>query len=80
MHVAVDSDRSFQDGLEGAKRSTIASALALPSEEHASANTIVSLQLPIAGKEIIATCSIDTERILICNDFSSLSKFCYQPD
>lgn len=50
---AVDSERSFEDGLEGAKRSSIASALALPSEDNASANTIVSLQLPIAGITMI---------------------------
>ena len=47
---AGEAEHSFQKGLEGATESSRASALAFPTSRGASPSTIVSLQLPIAGK------------------------------
>ena len=48
--TADEADKSFQEGLEGATQSSRLSALASMGNQNATPSTIVSLQLPIAGK------------------------------
>lgn len=55
---ADEADRSFQEGLEGAKKSSQLSAIASMGTQNATPCTIVSLQLPIAGILHLRCCII----------------------